>query len=40
MLAADVVREVEAALGAGDAPLCLSAISPELERETVCGGDI
>ena len=40
VLASDVVSEVEASLGAWDAPLSLSAISPELERETVCGGDI
>ena len=35
MLAADVVCEVEAALGVGDAPLLLSSIPPELERQAV-----
>ena len=35
MLAADVLTEVDAALGVGDPPLRLSAISPELERQAV-----
>ena len=35
VLTADVVSEVEAALGAGDPSLRLSSISPELERQTV-----
>lgn len=35
VLAADVLTEVDAALGVGDPPLRLSSISPELERQAV-----
>ena len=35
VLAADVLTEVDAALGVGQPPLRLAAISPELERQTV-----
>ena len=35
MLAPDVVSEVEAALGAGDPPLGLSPVPPELQREAI-----
>ena len=35
MLAPDVLAEVDAALGVGEPPLSLPAISPELERQAV-----
>ena len=34
-LGPDVVIEVDAALGAGNPPLCLPPISPQLESEAV-----